>query len=447
MTHQTLFSRLTQIEPEETKAALFSFLFIFLLMTSYMILKPVRDALPSDWGDVSRATQWTFTFIFATIAVMFYNYAASKISIKKLVPRVFIAFSISFMMIFAAFKLGVEVTFLGKVFYVWSSVFSLFHISVFWSFVSQHYSKSQSKRVFSFINTGASAGAILGPLTVMLLAEQMSIENVLLVTSTVLLLSLPIIAILNKQFELLVAKTQVKQNDTDNGSDALQADIFSGFKKLFTDKKLLGIAGFIFLLTGVSAFFYTTQSDVLAEYSRAERKQLLGGIELITNSLTILIGLFVSNRLFRKFGLAASLSFVPFAIAGLMLILSANPVILFVLILVVARRAGNYAIVRPAREILYTAVDKETRFKTKPIIDIAVYRGGDVFWIWTIAFIGDGYLGFSTPEKIIAGAVVAFLWGLLGFYIGKRHESAEKQEEANSQENANDFIGAKQVIE
>ena len=200
--HQTLFSRLTQIEPEETKAALFSFLFIFLLMTSYMILKPVRDALPSDWGDVSRATQWTFTFIFATIAVMFYNYAASKISIKKLVPRVFIAFSISFMMIFAAFKLGVEVTFLGKVFYVWSSVFSLFHISVFWSFVSQHYSKSQSKRVFSFINTGASAGAILGPLTVMLLAEQMSIENVLLVTSTVLLLSLPIIAILNKQFEL-----------------------------------------------------------------------------------------------------------------------------------------------------------------------------------------------------------------------------------------------------
>lgn len=435
-TNGNLFYRLTQIEPTEMKAALLSFLFIFLLMTSYMILKPVRDALPSDWGDISRATQWTFTFIFATFAVIIYNYFASKVSIKKLVPRVFIAFSISFMLIYSAFKFGVDVTFLGKVFYVWSSVFSLFHISVFWSFVSQHYSKTQSKRVFSFINTGASAGAILGPLTVLLLAKQMSIENVLLVTSTVLLLSLPLIAVLNKHFDSLSPqhKNQVSSNkhnlENEPETDALQADIFSGFKKLFSHKKLLGIAGFIFLLTGVSAFFYTTQSDILAEYTRTERKQLLGGIELITNTLTILIGLFVSNRIFRRFGLSASLSFVPFAIAGLMLLLSANPAVLFVLILVVARRAGNYAIVRPAREILYTAVDKEARFKTKPIIDIAVYRGGDVFWIWLIAFIGDGYLGFSVSEKIIVGAVVALLWGLLGAYIGKKHESAEREENA-----------------
>lgn len=436
-TNNTLFSRLTQIEPSETKAALLSFLFIFLLMTSYMILKPIRDALPSDWGDISRATQWTFTFIFATLAVILYNFCASKITTKKLVPGVFIAFSISFMMIYTAFRMGVDVGFLGKVFYVWSSVFSLFHISVFWSFVSQHYSKSQSKRVFSFINTGASAGAILGPLTVILLAKQMSIENVLLVTSTVLLLSLPIISLLNKHFESMSTSPHVTPTDKfrEPEAEALQADIFSGFKKLFSDKKLLGIAGFIFLLTGVSAFFYTTQSDILADYSRTERKQLLGGIELITNSLTILIGLFVSNRLFRKFGLSASLSFVPFAVAALMLLLSANPAVIFVLVLVVARRAGNYAIVRPAREILYTAVDKETRFKTKPIIDIAVYRGGDVFWIWTIAFIGDGYLGLSTPEKIIVGAIVTLCWGLVGAYIGKRHEQAEKKEEKEAQMN------------
>lgn len=425
MTHHTMqkqnvFSRLTQIEPEEIKVALFSFLFIFLLMTSYMILKPVRDALPSDWGDVSRATQWTFTFLFATLAVIIYNYFASKVELKKLVPGVFIAFAISFMAIFSAFKLGADVTLLGKVFYVWSSVFSLFHISVFWSFISHHYSKSQSKRVFSFINTGASAGAIVGPLTVLLLAETMSIENVLVVTSTVLLLSLPLIAILNREFD----KVGVPHSEHEH----LQTNPFSGFKQLINNEKLLGIAGFIFLLTGVSAFFYTTQSDVLADYTRAERKQLLGGLELVTNTLTILIGLFVSNRIFRKFGLSASLSAVPILIAGLMLLLSANPAILFVLILVVARRVGNYAIVRPAREILYTAVDREARFKTKPIIDIAIYRGGDVFWIWLIAFIGDGYLGFSTAEKIIFGATVALLWGGLGAYLGKKHDVAEKRE-------------------
>ena len=416
------FSRLTQIEPGETKAALLSFLFIFLLMTSYMILKPVRDALPSDWGDVSRATQWTFTFIFATISVVIYNYFASKVAIKKLVPAVFVAFSISFMLIFVASKSGANVAFLGKVFYVWSSVFSLFHISVFWSFVSQHYSKSQSKRVFSFINTGASAGAILGPLMVLLLAEKMSVDNVLLVTSAVLLLSLPIISLLNKHFDA------AGKNGGDSPDQQLQTNPFSGFSQLVTHKKLLGIAGFIFFLTGVSAFFYTTQSDVLASYDSAERTQLLGGIELVTNTLTILMGLFVSNRIFRRFGLSVSLSFVPFAIAGLMLLLSANPAVLFVLALIVARRVGNYAVVRPAREILFTSVDKESRFKTKPIIDIAVYRGGDVFWIWIIAFIGDGYLGFSTPEKIVVGAVVAMCWGALGVYIGRKHDSAEKAE-------------------
>lgn len=415
-----LFNRLTNIEPEETKGALLSFLFIFLLMTSYMILKPVRDALPSDWGDVSRATQWTYTFIFATIAVMIYNFCAAKMTIRKLVPCVFIAFAASFMAIFSAYKFGVDVNFLGKVFYVWSSVFSLFHISVFWSFVSQHYSKSQSKRTFSFINTGASAGAILGPLTVILLSETMSIENVLVVTSVVLLLSLPIIAVLNRHFD------SMGTNNSD--SEQLQTNPFSGLKELFANKKLIGLASFIFLMTGVSAFFYTTQSDLLAAFDRAERKQMLGSIELLTNCLTILLGLFVSNRVFQKFGISVSLSFVPFAIAGLMLLLSANPVVLFVLVLVVVRRAGNYAIVRPAREVLFTSVDKEARFKSKPIIDIAIYRGGDVFWIWTIAFIGDGYLGFSTAEKIIFGAVVALAWGLVGAYIGKKHERVEKQE-------------------
>ncbi|EWH10728.1 Major facilitator family protein [Catenovulum agarivorans DS-2] len=415
-----LFNRLTQIEPEETKGALLSFLFIFLLMTSYMILKPVRDALPSDWGDVSRATQWTYTFVFATIAVMLYNFCAARMTIRKLVPCVFIAFAGSFMAIFSAYKLGIDVNFLGKVFYVWSSVFSLFHISVFWSFVSQHYSKSQSKRTFAFINTGASAGAILGPLTVILLSETMSIENVLVVTSVVLLLSLPIIAILNRHFDSIGANN--------SASEQLQTNPFSGLKELIESKKLLGLASFIFLMTGVSAFFYTTQSDVLAAFDRAERQQMLGSIELVTNTLTILLGLFVSNRIFQKFGISASLSFVPFAIAGLMLLLSANPVVLFVLVLVVVRRAGNYAIVRPAREVLFTAVDKEARFKSKPIIDIAIYRGGDVFWIWTIAFIGDGYLGFTTAEKIIFGAVVALSWGLVGAYIGKKHDQVEKQE-------------------
>ena len=423
--HDNFFTKLTQIEPSEIKGALVSFSFIFVLMASYMIMKPVRDALPSDWGDVSLAQQWTYTFIVSTIAVFVYNLCASFVSLRILVPSVFVFFAASFLGIYAAFQGKViEVTTLGKIFYVWSSVFSLFHISVFWSFISQHYNKEQSKRVFGFINTGASAGAIFGPAMILLLAHRINEENILLVTAGVLLLTLPLIAILNREFA---------KKEGEVKSPQLNSNPFSGFQEFITHKRLLGIASFIFLFTGAAAFLYFAQKELLTDYSRAERKQLLGSVELATNILTIIIGIFATNRIARKFGMPTTLSLVPFVICGLLLLVSMNPAIMFVLALQVVRRSGNYAITRPAREILFTAVDREARFKTKPIIDVAVYRGGDVFWIWIIAWLGDGWLNLGLGPILCVGAGVAIIWGIVGIYLGKKHDH---DDEANSHANA-----------
>ena len=203
---------------------------------------------------------------------------------------------------------------------------------------------------------------------------------------------------------------------------------FSGFQEFITHKRLIGIVVFIFLFTGVSSFLYSTQKNLLVDFSRMERKELLGSAELATNILTILLGLFATNRLSRKFGMATTLSIVPFIVGTLLLLLSANPAILLVLVLQVARRSGNYAITRPAREILYTAVDREARFKTKPIIDVAVYRGGDVFWIWVVAFLGDGWLNLGLSSILCVGAGVAILWGFVGMYLGRKHEQSEDAE-------------------
>jgi len=423
--HDNFFTKLTQIEPSEIKGALVSFSFIFVLMASYMIMKPVRDALPSDWGDVSLAQQWTYTFIVSTIAVFVYNLCASFVSLRILVPSVFVFFAASFLGIYAAFQGKViEVTTLGKIFYVWSSVFSLFHISVFWSFISQHYNKEQSKRVFGFINTGASAGAIFGPAMILLLSHRINEENILLVTAGVLLLTLPLIAILNREFA---------KKEGEVKSPQLNSNPFSGFQEFITHKRLLGIASFIFLFTGAAAFLYFAQKELLTDYSRADRKQLLGSVELATNILTIIIGIFATNRIARKFGMPTTLSLVPFVICGLLLLVSMNPAIMFVLALQVVRRSGNYAITRPAREILFTAVDREARFKTKPIIDVAVYRGGDVFWIWIIAWLGDGWLNLGLGPILCVGAGVAIIWGIVGIYLGKKHDH---DDEANSHANA-----------
>ena len=422
--HDNFFTKLTQIEPSEIKGALVSFSFIFVLMASYMIMKPVRDALPSDWGDVSLAQQWTYTFIVSTIAVFVYNLCASFVSLRILVPSVFVFFAASFLGIYAAFQGKViEVTTLGKIFYVWSSVFSLFHISVFWSFISQHYNKEQSKRVFGFINTGASAGAIFGPAMILLLAHRINEENILLVTAGVLLLTLPLIAILNREFA---------KKEGEVKSPQLNSNPFSGFQEFITHKRLLGIASFIFLFTGAAAFLYFAQKELLTDYSRADRKQLLGSVELATNILTIIIGIFATNRIARKFGMPTTLSLVPFVICSLLLLVSMNPAIMFVLALQVVRRSGNYAITRPAREILFTAVDREARFKTKPIIDVAVYRGGDVFWIWIIAWLGDGWLNLGLGPILCVGAGFTALWGIVGIYLGKKHDRSEADSEAEA---------------
>ena len=421
------FTQLTQIKPSEFKSALVSFMFIFILMSSYMIVKPVRDALPSDWGKLSLPQIWTYTFVVSTIAVSVYNLAASFVSLRTLVPSVFCFFAASFIGIYVSAEYNlITREILGKIVYVWISVFSLFHISVFWSFLSNHYNKEQSKRMFGFISTGASAGAICGPTLVIILKDQINEQNILLIVAGVLLSTLPLIAILNREF----AKT-----DNEEKSQNLSPNPFSGFFDLINHKRLSTIAAFIFFFTGAAAFLYFMQTELLSEYSRAERNAILAKVELATNTATIVIGMFATNRIARKLGMPTTLAIIPVLIAALFLILTLHPAIFFILAMQVIRRTGNYAITRPAREILFTAVDKEARFKTKPIIDVAVYRGGDVCWIYLITHMSAS-AGFSLPQILMTGAGICIIWAAIGFFLGKAHENDSKDEEPSDDDNS-----------
>ena len=410
--HSALYD-IFKIKPEEIKGALLGFLFIFMLMASYMILKPVRDSLASDFTDTTLSWLWTCTFIASTVLVAFYNVLASNINLKKLVPGVFSFFALSFLLMYILYNSGFDRTLLGKTFYVWVSVFALFHISVFWSFVSQHYTKEQGKRVFAFINTGASVGAIAGPLAVIYLVKHLPLDLIMIITSVTLLLTIPLIFTLNAYYS---NKPTVQQS-------TVSSNPFAGMSEFFNSPKLIGIATFIFIFAGISSFFYIAQKDILADYARPERKEILGKLDLYINGLTILLGIFAAGRLSKQFGLATSLSLMPFFMVGSLLLFAAHPTVGMFLVLQVLRKAGNYSITKPAREVLFTGVNQEVRIKTKPFIDVAVYRGADVFWIWFIAFLGqDGVLKLSTSERLCVGAGIALLWGIVGIYIGMRHE-------------------------
>lgn len=407
--------QVTKIQASEALGAAIAFVFVLVLMTSYFIAKPVRDEMASTFTDVELAQLWTYTFIFSTIAVFIYNVLASKVCLKKLVPGVFLFFAASFILVAIGLQTGIDTILLGKCFYVWISVFSLFHISVFWSFISQHYSKEQSKRVFAFINTGASAGAILGSSVVIKYAELLPLETTLYVTSFMLVLVIPMIIGLNVHF---------KNKQNIELPERLNPNPFSGLQEFFTHKRLIGIGAFIFVFAGISSFFYIAQKEILVEFPRAERKEILGQLDLYGSILTILLGIFASNRIAGKFGLSTSLALVP-AIVSLSLVLFATtPTVAMFLALQLIRKAGNYSITRPAREILFSGVDREARFKTKPFIDVAIYRGADVFWVWFLAALGTEGLGLSLPGRLLVGAVIALGWATLGYHLGKRHEAS-----------------------
>ncbi|MGB5246124.1 MAG: hypothetical protein WBM54_06435 [Woeseia sp.] len=416
-----LIQTATKIKPSELKAALLSFLFVFLLMAAYFILRPVRDAMSSDWSDVELSWLWTSTFAFSAVAVTLYGAIIPHVRFQRLVPSVYIFFSATFIAFYFGSSLLTNPVLVDKTFYVWLSVFSLFHVSVFWSFMSGLFNKEQAPRLFAFIATGASAGAVAGPLIPTFFADDIGTMNLLLIAAFLLLLPVPIIGKLQ----------QLKVSDLGNAN--LEADLskqvrlgrnpFSGFMLLFRDRYMLGIALFILLYVAMNTVFYFELRDLLREFERATRAQIWGGIDLVINTLSILTAIFGTSRLTTRFGMGTTLALVPVLMIFGWLIVAASPMLAVLVGLQIARRAGNYAITRPGREMLFTLVDQETRYKAKPVIDVVVYRGGDMLTAWAFTAV-TAALSLGLTGAAIIAAALAGIWALVGLYLGRSYDRA-----------------------
>jgi AAA family ATP:ADP antiporter len=421
-----IMKSVSKIEPNEQRSVWVAFAFVFTLMAAWYILRPVRDAMASDWTDTEVSFLWNINFFVSVVVVAIYGVAVSRIPFKHLVPGVYAFFGLSFV----AFYFGVsgveDRTLIDKIFYVWVSVFSLFHISVFWSFMSDLYTKEQSKRLFAFIAAGASAGALVGPMIPALFAENLGTDTLMLIAALALIIPIGLVLYLER---LKVVDLHNESVHADLRAEKIGGNPFAGFKMFVTNPYLLVIGVFILLYTAIGSFVYFEQKNLLAEYTRAERIEILAYVDWIVNVLTFGIGMFATSRIVTKFGMATTLALVPFFIAFGLVILAFAPILIVALALQVGRRAGNYAITRPAREMLFTAVDRETRFKAKPVIDIVVYRGGDA--VSSIAFAGltDG-LGLGLGVMAAIGAGIAAVWAAVGRYLGKFYARIDAQESA-----------------
>ena len=403
-----------KIEAHELRAVLLSFAFVFTILASYYILRSIRDGLASDWTDVELSTIWTFTFFISFLVVALYGFACSKIKFKYLVPGVYAFFALTFFSLYILINTLPEFKLTNQIFYVWVSVFSLLNISVFWSFMADIYSKQQATRLFGFIAAGSSLGAIFGPTISLLLATKIGSYNLILVSASLLIVPVFIATFLEK-----IRASDLGTQEKNQGYDQpLGANILSGFKEFALNRLLLGIGIFIVLYTGISTFIYFELKNILVDYNQDLRTQIWAGMDLAVNVLAVITAMFATSRLATRFGLSVTLPLVPIIIILGLLIVAVSPILWVVVGLQIARRAGEYSITKPAREMLFTIVDRESRFKAKSVIDVVVYRAGDIFWAW--AFTGlTQVLGMSLAAIALVGAGIASMWSLLAVYLGR----------------------------
>ena len=408
----------SKIKEREVKAVVFSFLFVVVLMSAYYILRPVRDAMASDWTDAEVSWLWTLNFFISTVIVALYGIMVSKFRFRLLVPAMYGIFAGSFIIFYVLGSIYEDRILIDKALYVWVSVFSLFHISVFWSFMSELFSKEQSSRLFGVIAVGASVGGLIGPSITAIFSVSLGTDKLMLIASTMLLIPIPII------FFLQSLKTKELNNEvliTPISNQSIGGNPLAGFKMFFSNPYLLSIGVFILLYTGISSFVYFELKNLLSDFSRPERSVIWAQMDLAVNILAISTGLFATGRIVTRFGMPATIAMVPIIICIGLLILAISPLLGVVMILQIVRRAGNYAVTRPAREMLFTLVNQETRFKAKPVIDIVAYRGGDMITAWLFTGLTQG-LGLGLAAVAAIGAGIAGLWTLVGIYLGRWFE-------------------------
>jgi len=414
-----IISKSTKIKPDEFRAVILSFAFIFSILAAYYIIRAVRDGLSSNWSDAELSTVWTMTFFISFLVVSFYSYICSKVNFKYLVPGIYGFFSLTFFCAYALLNINPETELVRKAFYIWVSVFSLLNISVFWSFMADIFNKEQAKRLFGFIAAGSSLGAIIGPTITLIFAERLGSEALILVSSTMLFIPLTIAVLLGKA-------TDSNGQNQQNNENAMGGNFWDGFleflKPPIMKNLLFGIGMFIVIYTGMSTFVYFAIKNILTDIDQDTRTQIWAGIDLAVNILAVFTAMFGTARLTKKFGLKVTLPLVPMIIIFGMLILAISPILWVVVGLQVVRRAGEYAITKPAREMLFTTLDRDVRFKGKSVIDVVVYRAGDIMWAWLFTGLTQ-VLGLTLAGVAAVGSAVALIWSYLGFRLGKHFDA------------------------
>jgi AAA family ATP:ADP antiporter len=417
-----VLARVIHARPDELKAVLLAFAYFFFLLSSYYILRPLRDEMGVAGGVQKLPWLFTGTFVAMLLAVPAFSALGARLPRHRFIPLSYRFFTVCIVVFWAVFATGRFQVGTARAFFIWTSVYNLFVVSVFWSFMADIFRHEQGARLFGFIAAGGSAGALAGPLLTTWLVKPLGTTHLLLVSAVLLEASVQCVFALHRWS---LSTQQAGAREREAAQQPLGGSFLSGIRAVFRSPLLLGICAYVLLLTATTTLLYFEQAQIVLRSSGDPRVRtaLFARIDLVVNVLTLLLQGFVTGRLIRTFGLRAGLGLLPVLTVLGFVALAVAPTLLVLTLVQGIRRAAHFSIDRPAREILFIDVDREQKYKSKNFIDTVVYRGGDAVTAWISA--GLSALGLGVVPVAAVAMALSGIWLWNGLVLARKDRALE----------------------
>ena len=422
-----LLRRVIDVRPEEAPVLFWCWLYIFAVLSSYYIMRPIRDEMGVAGG--VNNLQWLFTGTLVGMVVLNlpFAYLVKTLPRRRFIPLTYRFFALN-IILFAALLYAADAAqtvWVGRVFFVWVSVYNLFVVSIFWQMNVDLFSPEQGKRLFGFIAAGATIGAIVGSAVTATLARFVS--PIVLLLGAAVLLELAVFAV-----GRLSHLSPSLSHRPGSGSDErpIGGSVVAGITHALRSPYLVNVSLFILLFAITSTFLYFQQAGIVSHSfaDRGAQTAFFATIDLLVNTLTLVVQLFFTGRILVLLGVALALAFLPLLTMIGFGALTFAPTLSAIAVFQVLRRASDYAIARPTREILVTVVPREDRYKAKIFIDTFVYRLGDQLGAWGVA--GVRALGAGAAELALVAIPIALLWLVNALWLGRRQEARARADAA-----------------
>ena len=409
------------VKPEERAALLLGFAFHFCVLASYYLVRPLRDALGLEGG--TGQLQWLFTATFVVMALMVpvFGALASRLPATRFVPLIYRVIAGSMLLFGLLISQHIAPVIVGRVFFVWISIYNLFIVSIFWSVLVDRFSSEQGRRLFGCIAAGGTLGTFIGPLLAAGMVNRLG--PVALTVAAALLLEIAV-----RCYRALLTRTDSQSASAVLDERRMGGSMLAGITLIVRSPYLLGLVAFMLLHTSAATLLYFEQGRIVTgSYADVgSRTQFFAVVDLLVSSLTLVFQLLLTAPLIRLIGVGGTLAALPVATVAAFAAMALAPLPTTVALAQGLRRAVEFALVRPAREVLWTVVSREEKYKAKNVVETLVYRGGDAASGWLSA--GLTAMGAGFPLVALFMLPFAGVWGGLSFWLARRQAQQAEPE-------------------